>query len=465
MYNRVYTPEMILELGANEIFVFGSNLAGMHGGGAARTARLKFGAVMGVGVGLQGQSYAIPTMHGGAEAIRPYVDEFIAFATSHKELTFFVTKIGCGIAARSMADMALLFTAAMEVENIILPKEFVEIIKEKGASVSEAIDKPEVQDVKPSWRANEDFLDKYTPLMQKVAEGNMRSYTYVKKLRVKEFDNTVEIVKQGYYITESGERVEIKGTDYVVANAEFYDSEFRVDDVPTIDGKTVIEVVNDDCMAVGMRLVDEGYNPAVLNMASRRNPGGSVTSGAGAQEETIFRRTNIHPSLYQHAEYAEQYGLVKSPMQYPLERNYGGAYSPRVTIFRGDERSGYKLLSEAETRQLAFVSVAAISRPDLTDDGLLVPKIAEVTKTKIRIILRIGLKHGHDVLVLGALGCGAFRNPPHHVAKLFHEVINEAEFANKYKRLVFAILDDHNAHREHNKEGNFLPFAREFAVE
>ena len=218
-------------------------------------------------------------------------------------------------------------------------------------------------------------------------------------------------------------------------------------------------------MAVGMRLVDEGYNPAGLNMASRRNPGGSVTTGAGAQEETIFRRTNIHPSLYQYAEYAEQYGLVKSPMQYPLERNYGGAYSPRVTIFRGDERSGYKLLSEAETRQLAFVSVAAISRPDLTDDGLLVPKIAEVTKTKIRIILRIGLKHGHDVLVLGALGCGAFRNPPHHVAKLFHEVINEAEFANKYKRLVFAILDDHNAHREHNKEGNFLPFAREFAVE
>ena len=72
--------------------------------------------------------------------------------------------------------------------------------------------------------------------------------------------------------------------------------------------------------------------------------------------------------------------------------------------------------------------------------------------------------HGHDSLVLGALGCGAFRNPPHHIAKLFHEVIQEVEFANKYKRLVFAILDDHNAHREHNKEGNFLPFAREFAV-
>jgi uncharacterized protein (TIGR02452 family) len=456
MYNRRFTPEMISSLDANEIFVFGSNLAGQHGGGAARAARLYFGAVMGEGVGLQGQSYAIPTMHGGVEAIRPYVDEFVAFAAAHKELTFLVTKIGCGIAGFVVSDIAPLFAAAIDMENVILPKEFVDVIEDMS---------PKTPVGKPSWRANEDFLDKYTPLMQKVAEGNMRSYTSVKKLRVEEFMNTVDIVKQGYYITESGERVEIKGTDYIVANAEFYDSEFRVDDVPTIDGKTIVEVVNDDCMAVGMRLVDEGYNPAVLNMASRRNPGGGVISGAGAQEETIFRRTNIHPSLYQFASYAEDYGVAKSPLQYPLERNYGGAYSPCVTIFRGDEKSGYRLLSESETRQLAFVSVAAISRPDLTDDGLLVPKIAESTKTKIRIILRIGLKHGHDSLVLGALGCGAFRNPPHHIAKLFHEVIDEVEFANKYKRLVFAILDDHNAHREHNREGNFLPFAREFAVE
>ena len=455
MYNRRFTPEVISKLDANEIFVFGSNLAGQHGGGAARAARLRFGAVMGQGVGLQGQSYAIPTMHGGVDVIKPYVDEFIAFAVSHRELTFLVTKIGCGIAGFVVSDIAPLFAAAIDMENVILPKEFVDVIEAMSSKTPVG---------KPSWRANEDFLDKYTPLMQKVSEGHMRCYTSVKKLRVNEFMNTVAIVKQGYYIAENGERVDIKGTDYMVANTKFYNSEFRVDNVPTIDGETIVEVVNDDCMAVGMRLLDEGYNPAVLNMASRRNPGGSVISGAGAQEETIFRRTNIHPSLYQFASYAEDYGVAKSPLQYPLERNYGGAYSPCVTIFRGDEKSGYRLLSESETRQLAFVSVAAISRPDLTPEGMLVDSIAESTKTKIRVILRIGLKHGHDSLVLGALGCGAFRNPPHHIAKLFHEVIQEAEFANKYKRLIFAILDDHNAHREHNKEGNFLPFAREFAV-
>ena len=86
MYNRKYTPDRITKLNPNEIFVFGSNLAGMHGGGAARLAYECFGAVWGQGVGLQGQSYAIPTMQGGVETIKPYVDEFIAFVLSHKNI-------------------------------------------------------------------------------------------------------------------------------------------------------------------------------------------------------------------------------------------------------------------------------------------------------------------------------------------------------------------------------------------
>ena len=115
------TPEFITELQPNEIFVFGSNLRGMHGGGAAYVAYRKFGAVMGQGVGLQGQSYAIPTMQGGVETIRPYVDEFIAFAKSRKDLTFLVTRIGCGIAGFRDEEIAPLFAAAHEVENIVLP--------------------------------------------------------------------------------------------------------------------------------------------------------------------------------------------------------------------------------------------------------------------------------------------------------------------------------------------------------
>ena len=123
MYSRKYTPDRISELKPNEIFVFGSNLAGSHGGGAARLAYEQFGAVWGQGVGLQGQSYAIPTMQGGVETIKPYVDEFIKFALSHSELIFYVTQIGCGIAGFKVAEIAPLFKKTIDVANIILPKE------------------------------------------------------------------------------------------------------------------------------------------------------------------------------------------------------------------------------------------------------------------------------------------------------------------------------------------------------
>lgn len=125
MYNRKYTPERISELQSNEVFVFGSNLAGAHGGGAARAAYNKFGAVWGRGVGLFGQSYAIPTMQGGVETIKPYVDEFIRFAKEHYELEFLVTRIGCGIAGFRDSEIAPLFKEAIDVENIILPRSFV----------------------------------------------------------------------------------------------------------------------------------------------------------------------------------------------------------------------------------------------------------------------------------------------------------------------------------------------------
>ena len=129
MYNREYTPNMISALNENEIFVFGSNLGGMHGGGAARAAYNRFGAVWGQGVGLQGQSYAIPTMQGGVETIKPYVDEFIEFAQAHPELKFLVTRIGCGIAGFRDEQIAPLFAAAIDQDNIILPREFVDAIQ------------------------------------------------------------------------------------------------------------------------------------------------------------------------------------------------------------------------------------------------------------------------------------------------------------------------------------------------
>lgn len=123
-WDKRIASDRISELADGEIFVFGSNLAGKHGGGAARIALDKFGAIWGKGVGLQGQCYAIPTMQGGVDTIKPYVDDFIEFAKTHPEMRFLVTRIGCGIAGFTDSEIAPLFKDAVAVDNIYLPKVF-----------------------------------------------------------------------------------------------------------------------------------------------------------------------------------------------------------------------------------------------------------------------------------------------------------------------------------------------------
>ena len=239
MYNRRYTPEKITHLERNEIFVFGSNLAGAHGGGAARIAYQNFGAVWGQGEGLQGQSYAIPTMQGGVETIAPYIDNFIEYAFTYYEYTFLVTRIGCGIAGFTVEEIAPLFKEAIELENVILPKEFVEAIENQEQNAPAPAGTP-------SWRAEEDFLAIYRPLMQEVNEGNSDSYYKVKELRAKEYKNTIDIVNDGKYTTEDGTTVTIDGDEEISKGSKFYTAPFSVNDIPARTSATTIEVVNGD---------------------------------------------------------------------------------------------------------------------------------------------------------------------------------------------------------------------------
>ena len=126
------TPDSITRLGANEIFVFGSNEQGLHYGGAAKAAMENFGAIMGQGNGLQGKSYAIPSMS-GLGVMGEYVKEFCEFAKAHPEKHFLVTPIGCGIAGFSENDVAPLFEACRDIDNISLPASFWDIIGEPSA--------------------------------------------------------------------------------------------------------------------------------------------------------------------------------------------------------------------------------------------------------------------------------------------------------------------------------------------
>ena len=123
-----FTPENITHLEPDDFFVFGSNLEGHHCAGAARTAMEHFGAIWGQGVGVQGRSYAIPTMQGGIDTIKPYVDEFLELASYWDENTFYVTRIGCGIAGFTDEQIAPLFDKAIDLYNVVLPESFFYII-------------------------------------------------------------------------------------------------------------------------------------------------------------------------------------------------------------------------------------------------------------------------------------------------------------------------------------------------
>ena len=124
------TPERVTSLKAGQVFCFGSNLSGAHGGGAARMAYEKFGAEWGVGVGPTGDCYAIPTMQGPVKTIRPYVDQFIRYAGEHRDRTFLVTRIGCGIAGFRDEEIAPLFEAAGSLENVWLPESFWAVLND-----------------------------------------------------------------------------------------------------------------------------------------------------------------------------------------------------------------------------------------------------------------------------------------------------------------------------------------------
>lgn len=286
------------------------------------------------------------------------------------------------------------------------------------------------------------------------------SYTYDSKIAARierncrVFQETMNICRAGGYEID-GKCVAIPSMSEVAAASKFYVSPPSVDDVPA-SVNTEIDAVNADCIDVARELVVTGFNTVMLNMANRHTPGGGVLNGARAQEESLFRQSNLCASLYQYDEYhAGLLGLPLGDGRYPMDRDTGGIYSGRVTFFRTSQRDGDRLVERPF--ECAVVSVAAICCPDLDDNGRLVDWAVVATMKKIRTMLRIGLLHGRDAVVLGAWGCGAFRNPPKHMAELFHSVLLEPEFAGKYRKVRFAVIEDHNS-----GNANYSAFANEF---
>jgi uncharacterized protein (TIGR02452 family) len=269
------------------------------------------------------------------------------------------------------------------------------------------------------------------------------------------YSNTVAIVRKGSYMSPKGKRVNLPDPKKMVDGTKFYGKKV-VNDYDAISRyETEIKVIDKDCIYAAKDLIDRGFNPCMLNMASFSTPGGGVTKGSSAQEENIFRRSNIFMSLYQFHSIGENYGVKQREERYPLDYNFGGIYTPHVTIFKGGSDTRYTLLEEPF--EVAVVSVSAVKNPTL-HDGKLEPWVIDTTKSKIRQIFDIAIENGHDSLVLSAFGCGAYKTPPTEMARLFKEVIESKKYKRAFKAIHFAIINLPSTNGKHNPEGNFQPF-------
>ena len=296
----------------------------------------------------------------------------------------------------------------------------------------------------------------------------VRNYAGTKALRVLVMRTTLTVLAEAQYTNDAGAPVPLDLAEMLRPAIEthrhtpqqYAAEQWHIPAAARGVQRTEVSVVGTDCVEVGLTMQDDGLTPAVLNMANAFHAGGGYLSGAGAQEENICRRSAYCLALEAPDGLRSLLGQTEAD-HYPFG-DVDGMYTPDVLVLRSSEDTGYAWLEQP--RKLSFIAVAAIERPRVTRHSppQLEAQARQLTKEKVRTILRIGFLHQHDALVLSALGCGAFANPPYDVAALFDEVLREGEFQGVFKKIVFAILDDQNAGRAHNPDGNFLPFLKKF---
>ncbi|KAK1772223.1 hypothetical protein QBC33DRAFT_2500 [Phialemonium atrogriseum] len=247
----------------------------------------------------------------------------------------------------------------------------------------------------------------------------------------------------------------VRGTPIRVLNQDSFDAAIAMTRASALSASASTTANDDDAAQLLNHLSTAAQQPAaldataaprvaVLNMASDKNPGGGWLGGSSAQEEALCFRSTLAASL--------------SRRFYPFPPR-GGLYSRDVVVFREGMGNGHGLMSGAGARPVVSVlSVAGVRRPEVEEAGaagrlvFAESAVRELTKDKMRLCLRMAASRGHVMLVLGALGCGAFRNPPHEVADCWMEVLSEDEFAGGWFREIwFAVYD-------RKGEGNFEIF-------
>lgn len=251
---------------------------------------------------------------------------------------------------------------------------------------------------------------------------------------------TIEIIDQGSYVFAGQQRSIAEQLDQMKTGTRLFtptqlDELLLAQSAATAHSKvkTQFEVLNTTTFAAAKQLIDDGFaNPMCLNFASAKNPGGGFQSGAQAQEECLARASGLYGSLIQDMTYYEVNRECKSA----LYTNHL-IYSPNVPVFRDDQD---RFISPYEVSIITSPAVnagaVAHNHPEDLD------QIQPTMQHRIRSVLAVAKHFGHSAIVLGAWGCGVFRNDPRNMADWFVDALTEdGRFTGFFERVVFAVLD------------------------
>jgi uncharacterized protein (TIGR02452 family) len=244
--------------------------------------------------------------------------------------------------------------------------------------------------------------------------------------------DTVEVFTSGRYTNRGGAKVSVRAAvEAAMEGTAGYPPDAALPDVVPSGRATQFEVVNDTTLAAARQLVADGFNPVALNFASARNPGGGFLNGARAQEESLCRASALYACINGNAMYRHH-----APMPGGFYSNYA-IYSPAVPVFKDDD--GEYLDAPY---LCAFVTAPAVNAGVYAKEHK--PGRREVVRDemadRIDKVLAVMAGHGHDAAVLGAWGCGVFRNDPEMIANLFAAALR-GRFAGVFAKVVFAVLD------------------------
>jgi uncharacterized protein (TIGR02452 family) len=249
-------------------------------------------------------------------------------------------------------------------------------------------------------------------------------------------EETLAILKVGQYTNPSGRPVNMcKQLRQAKDGTCSYSPEAHVPVPAFPDRRTRIEVVNASTLDIARGLTDKGHRVAALNFASAKNPGGGFLKGARAQEESLARASGLYAMLLGDPMYDHHRSLHD-----PMYTNWV-IYSPDVPVFRLDEG---QLLDEPYL--CSFLTSPAVNVGALRHRARRGDEIHRVMQERVERVLGVAALHGHEVLVLGAWGCGVFQNDPEQIAELFQSAL-AGPFRGAFTHVVFAVLDSTSQQR------------------